>query len=476
MSNSLSQFEYQVKAFFDAIESWRNAYVYARLNYLGIRNSDGELLIISARIILSGVNIGELKSRFKSGNLEAGQFNIDQNKQSIEEVLKSLINKSGLKIHEQDFIRLSADDIEGLHVSDPVLLHPEGLHSGSRLSVLSIYGDKLISQLNQPDTDWLLKSADIPFDSLSELLQEYGLSYPEDKRSILEVVGRSAIEVFNGSEIKGGVAKIGIWLTKTLDKAKAKIGYRVLSNGQVIIRSSISGNSLDWSNGTQDSTGTKSIPIPPGSVLQCIVSYDNKTHHVSWRADIDAFQNSRAAVFSLVDPNQTILNGCLFPSPQAKGKAAEDFETGICWLLWILGFSPAIFGVHPKTKDSLDIVATTPKGDYIVIECTLGLLRSESKLSKLGARVVQLRKSLDASNLSHLQILPIIATALSKEEVEADISSAEDLGILVLTREDINELFNTLSWFPNPNVQYEQAVARVAKNKAARKLISGGEF
>lgn len=476
MSESISQFEYQVKAFFNAIQSWRKAYAYSRLNYLGIRNSAGELLIVSARIILSGVDIGEIKPKFKSGNIEAGQWNINQNAQSIEELLKSLTNKSGLNIHGQDIIRLSTDDIEGLHVSDPILLHPEGLSSGSRLSVLSMYGDKLGFWLNQPETDWSLKSADMPFDSLQELLQEYGLGYFKDGRSVIEVVGRSAIEVFHGSEVKGGVAKIGIWLTKSLDRAAAKIGYRVLSKGQVIARSSISGNDLDWSEESQERIGTKSISIPPGSVLQCIVSYDNKTHHVSWRADVDTFQNSRAAAFSLVDPNQTILNGCLFPDPQAKGRTADDFETGICWLLWVLGFSPAIFGVHPKTRDGLDIVATSPKGDYLVIECTLGLLRSESKLSKLGARAVQLRKSLDASNLTHLQILPIIATALSREEVEADIATAEELGILVLAKEDIEKLFNTLSWFPNPDSQYEQATTKVITNKEMRKSINGGEF
>ena len=82
----------------------------------------------------------------------------------------------------------------------------------------------------------------------------------------------------------------------------------------------------------------------------------------------------------------------------------------------------------------------------MLVECTLGLLRAESKLSKLIARTAQLREKFDASNLKHIRILPVIATAMTTEQVKADIAQAEQLGILVFAREDIDGLLDTGQW------------------------------
>ena len=476
MYANLSESTPQISSFFKSIDEWRSAYTYATFCYLGVRNSQNKLLIISARIILSGTKHAELKPRFKVDNIEAGQWRIDQGIQTIEKMLEALSSPEGFSIDEIGPICISNNDIESLYVGDPILLHPEGLASGNRLSVLTIYGDKLNSWIPQPDTDWLLKSADTPYDSLNEVKLEYGLGGQKEHRSIVEIIAGTTIEIFQGSEIKKGVATLGVWLVKSLNKHEAKIGYRVLDKGQVITRSSIHGSHLDWTEDDRAYIGTKSIEVPPGAIVQCIASYRNKAHHILWRADPVIFQNSRAAALSLVDPNQTTLKGCLFPDPPAKGKAADDFEIGISWLLWVLGFSPVIFGTHPKTKDGLDIVSTTPKGDFVVVECTLGLLRAESKLSKLGARVIQLRNSLDASNLKQTQILPIIATALPREQIEVDINSAEENGILVLAKQDIESLFNILLWLPNPENLFEKGIAKVAENKLSKKSVNGGIF
>ncbi len=476
MYANLSESTPQITNFFKAIEEWRSAYTYATFSYLGVRNSQNKLLLISARIILSGFNPETLKPRFKTGNIEAGQWRIDQNIHTIEKVLAALSSADGFNIEEIGTICISNNDIESLYVGDPILLHPEGLASGNRLSVLTIYGDKLNSWVLQPDTDWLLKSADTPFDSLNEVMLEYGLGGPKEHRSIVEVIAGTTIEIFQGSEIKQGTATLGIWLVKSLNKGDAKIGYRVLDKGLVISRASIHGGDLNWTEDDRAYIGTKSIEVPPGAIIQCIASYKNKAHHILWRADPDIFQNSRAAAFSLVDPNQTILRGCLFPDPLAKGKTSEDFEMGVSWLLWVLGFSPATFGTHPKTRDGFDIVATTPKGDFVVVECTLGLLRAESKLSKLGARVIQLRNSLDSSNLKQTQILPIIVTALPREQIEVDINSAEENGLLVLAKQDLESLFNMLLWLPNPENLFEKGIAKVVENKLSKKSVNGGIF
>ncbi len=42
-----------------------------------------------------------------------------------------------------------------------------------------------------------------------------------------------------------------------------------------------------------------------------------------------------------------------------------------------LGSSVASFGTHPKTRDIFGVIATTPRGDFLVVECTRGLPRTD---------------------------------------------------------------------------------------------------
>ena len=168
-----------------------------------------------------------------------------------------------------------------------------------------------------------------------------------------------------------------------------------------------------------------------------------------------------------------MLQAYLRPDFPPKGTAAADFEVAIAWLLWALGFSVASFGTHPKTKDTFDVIATTPRGDFLVVECTLGLLRADSKLSKLNARAVNVRDSLAASNMKHLRVLPVIVTAMTREQVEADAGPAADLGVLVVTREDLDGVQNELIRFPDADAFFERGLRVVQDRQSARKAEGG---
>lgn len=134
-----------------------------------------------------------------------------------------------------------------------------------------------------------------------------------------------------------------------------------------------------------------------------------------------------------------------------------------------MGFAPANFGLNNKTRDAFDTVAVTPNGNFVIIECTLGLLRAESKLSKLVARACSLRELLDKSNMKHLRILPVIITAMTLDQVKADVSQAEDTGVLVLTKENLEQIFNELLRFPNADNLFEQGMQKVIENSKRTK-------
>jgi hypothetical protein len=110
----------------------------------------------------------------------------------------------------------------------------------------------------------------------------------------------------------------------------------------------------------------------------------------------------------------------------------------------------------------------SPKGDIVVVECTLGLLRAESKLSRLAARAASLRASLDSSNMKHIRVLPVMVTALSADQVKADLAPAEEIGVLVLTKENLDNAFDELLRFPDADRLFEQAITSASDKQTAR--------
>lgn len=177
--------------------------------------------------------------------------------------------------------------------------------------------------------------------------------------------------------------------------------------------------------------GSVDIAIPEGAVLHCTAIYDGFAQHQGWIADPSTVQNPLRAVYEVFDGQLTILKDFLEGS-QSKGRDARDLEVAVAWLFWMLGFSVAHLGGTAKTQDAPDLIATTPGGNFVVIECTTGLLKADNKLPRLVERAETLRRRLDACGNRHLHVLPVIVTSKDREEVRA-IYGATSLWIDVIT-------------------------------------------
>lgn len=465
--------ERQLSSYFEAIAGWRAAYRVARLHVLGVR-AGNILELVSARVVLDVGSDTDCKAPFRAGPIEAHQVLLNQAETDIEAVARALASPDGFGVAGVGYIKLPSTEQVGIFVAPPTLLHPEGLTAGNRLAVLAIGGGPVAELLPQPESDWRLKAADVPYESVQELAIDFGLGTMRGDRALLEVVARTAIEVLADAAVTGTRASVGIWMASSLDRAHAKLGFRVIHQGRVVQRGAIHGTDLSWSDRNLALVGTGDIEVPAGSVVQCIASYSGEAHHVQWRADPSTFLNPRAAILSLVDPSNSLIQAYLHPEIPPRGKAADDFESAIGWLFWALGFSVATFGTHPKTRDAFDVVATTPRGDIVVVECTLGLLRADGKLSRLTARAINVQESLAASNMKHIRVLPVVVTAMTSNQVAADAGPAADLGVLVITREDLDEVQNELVRFPDADSLFERGIRAVQDRQSARKAQNGG--
>lgn len=155
-----------------------------------------------------------------------------------------------------------------------------------------------------------------------------------------------------------------------------------------------------------------------------------------------------------------------FSRSGARGRDARDLESRIAWLLWILGFSVGHFGGTDPNQETADLIAVTPKGHFAVIECTTGSLREGNKISLVIDRAARVRQSVAASNNKEVRVLPVIVGSRARAEIGADIEQAEKQGVLVISRENLEQAVAGNLVFVNAEQLYEAAIKRVDSAKA----------
>ncbi|SIT45302.1 conserved hypothetical protein [Paraburkholderia ribeironis] len=232
-----------ISAFFTAIRPWDSAYAGARLTFIAVRRGDF-LEILAARVHLSSVFRQSLKSWFQAGDVEAGQVDLSGGVAAVTQAIEQIAGPDGFEIAKRGRLVLRPEDNQNLVVGLPDLIHPEGISQGNRLAVLTMCGISRQMLAQQPQTDWMLRAAAHPFDSLNELSIEYDLGSASMSSTTLEVVAHATAEVYPQSSVKDGKADLGLWLAKGLDRAKARLGYGVTTTFILPIYQTATANSL----------------------------------------------------------------------------------------------------------------------------------------------------------------------------------------------------------------------------------------
>lgn len=445
----------QVSSFFEAIAAWRIGYVHNTFSYVAIRVGDN-FTIVQCRIFLSGeISEGYPFSHFKSENVRAGQYRLADLGFEAEELLSHAI-EGKIKTPDGDlYFPFNPHSAVGYIYNT---LHDEGLSTNRRLGVLTILGRQLDLRPRQPHLDWELKAAKTPYDTLQELMYEYRLGALRPDVVTLDVVALTIMVVDLDTRVIGTRAELAVKMVSGLAPQKASLGYRVIGGGSTV-RGSLDGAALNWSlvdGGIR--RGTQEISVPSAAVVHCYATYAGTVHSQGWIADPSVSQNAKRSAYEAFDPQLENLK--TFIEKQGRGNA-RDLEAGVAWLLWMLGFSPAHLGGTAKTQEAADLLVTTPKGHFAVIECTTGLLKADNKLPLLIDRTEAVRGRLTASNNQHLQVLPVIVTSKTRMEVRADLEQAEKLGILVVTKSDLAEGLNRTIVRQDPDGIFDDALEQI---------------
>jgi len=333
--------------------------------------------------------------------------------------------------------------------------HSEGIPLQHRQMQLYIRGDRR-DRVGSPKLDWELRAATTPFDNVQELCSEFLIGATNGDSVAVEVLALNIAAVGPDSSVNGIKAHLVVHLANGLEREKSSIGYRVIEKNVVVKRETLSGGALFWTSGNNFQRGEAELDVQAGAVLHCIANYGGEAQHHYWIADPATAPNPFRAVHEAFDSQLIVLQD-LISKAQNRGANARDLEIAVAWLLWILGFSTTHIGGTPKTSDAPDLIATTPEGHFVVIECTTGLLKEDHKLPHLVGRTERIRQSLAASGNQHLKVLPIIVTTKTRDEIKAELEPAYKMGILVATREDFPQLINRTILFPDPSRLYADA-------------------
>lgn len=442
-----------IERFWTDISAWETAYTDAALSFFAVRR-DGRLDLLHGRLFLNTAPPTIPRKQFESANTVAGYFPVSDLALNPCDLVNKIVASEPVRTPLGDLILpLNTDARPSTHL---LPFHAEGISHGSRISVLMISGAQRYSYIQQPQLDWELKAASTPFDSLSELLNDYSLGAYKGDFAHIEVVALPVAEVDFNSAMQGEEAKPSLFLAKALNQSDCRLGYRVLLHGEVLERGNINGTEMEWTVSGRHQHGVGFLKIPSGAVLQCFATYRGYVHHQGWMVDPALSQNSRRAALEEFDDKLVVLRDFLFEEQKSR-KEARDFEIGVAWLLWMLGFSVAHAGATSRTSAATDILATTSAGHMALVECTTGQIKADTKLAKLVERAQTIRRRLDASGNRHVRLLPVIVTALGRDEVRADLEQAQNLGVVVATREDMVDALTRTSMMQNADTIYSKA-------------------
>ena len=183
--------------------------------------------------------------------------------------------------------------------------------------------------------DWELKASLTPYEHIQDLLFDFGLGQLRDDYPTVEAIAFPVLMVDASLRVNGTTAVINIRAADGLVPDKVALGYKLVSQGVVSARSSVSGATLNWVRAPDSVlTAQVNINVPDAAMVNCIVSYEDVAQHFWWILDPARAQNPRRAAYEVTDTGLEVLREYL----SGKGKhGQDDFETGVATLLWLLG-------------------------------------------------------------------------------------------------------------------------------------------
>ena len=311
---------------------------------------------------------------------------------------------------------------------------------------LRISGDavSLPASVDAFNLDNALRSADIPFDGLADLVTWLGVADPtqgQDRPSIVFRMNPPADLAIASCNLSAGMLNLTIRAHPKLSTKKIRVTTRAVPDKGLSERRQIAAF-FRWSR-VKDGikVGKAVIPIEGADQALVTVLIDEVVVRRNWFVDPTRGRNERLIAVQQFDADLRMIKRELL-----NPNTSDKFELAVASLLFLMGFNPAV----QLETDSPDLVVMTPEGRLAIVECTTRTADSNLKIGKLVDRRSALTKSLSANGHS-AQVFGALICALPKDQMAISHADLARNKVILLCREDLTSALERLRYPKNPD-------------------------
>lgn len=439
----------------DPISDGYNEPVFAFLAYC----HGNEYKLIAARILLSPLQEVAEDKVLKAGNFIGYKGKISSLGVTTRQLIDTLLDLK-LPLFGETLTLVPSANFNG-----PAILQvARGIHDEQSNTLnFRLSGSGFCEGFQLSDEDlWHLRASDPPYFNLQDIMNELGLSTNYG----FEILALAPIAIANSSYIDGTQATIQINAAKGLDESQIHLGIVIHGRETSLERKHIQHNEISWKSLEENpaiKVGEVKLDVPKASLLHCYANLGARCYNTYWVTDPTTTQNHLRAIVEIFDADfrktRQLLN-------QGRGGSnSEGHENAVSTMMWMLGFSPLNTS---KLVEAPDLVGVDADGNIIVVECTLGDLKTKqgNKMKNLLDRAKLVKEALEKANASFFKCIPVVVSSKSADDIKDDIAECEKQGIIVYTVDDLEELFNLTRSHPNSRRRFEELKSRIDGKKA----------
>lgn len=440
---------HQVDDFMSWVSNWASAEHPPVFSYLAIEH-EGALILIKGMLYLNMVKPNfAVPTCLKVDKIRVGYMLLDGEPSGLLDFCAQVLT-GAFVIGTEHVSMVSATDMRlsavVVNAVDDTLIS-----NATRPAVSRLVGASHNQNLGSPFA-WSLRSGELPFDSLDDLVGAYSLGKISEL-STVEVVALQAVQMDGQSTINGDKATFVVKVWAGFDHTRVRIGYRIFPAGGVPTRGSFPATSIEWTPDAEGHLGRVTISVERGSVAHSYAIYDSRAQHQWWFWDPVRSQNPRRSIFQAYDDDLEKLKTWLSAAGKNKGR---DFEVGMTTLGWLLGFNSLHLDGNSGISDAPDVVLSCDRG-VILVECTTGAFGTD-KVGKLLDRRRIVRRQLTESGQSHLAVECLVASSVLEQDAAIERKTTAEHGVGFVGRETINALLTRTLRIPDPNQLFEELV------------------
>jgi hypothetical protein len=297
------------------------------------------------------------------------------------------------------------------------------------------------------EVEHYLRTANPPFDGITDLTRWLGFDdvSPSSLLPTAEIRVKPPVDcILHRTSLLGDELSISLIAHPKVNLEALHVAVRatpgIFPTGRKQISSEVCWT-LEEGNSTME--GSVKIKLENSDSALLMISLGGKTVRRQWFLDPVKSRNSRAFATKIFDGDFKQAKRALFDDH----KDSSRFEVAVSSLLYMLGCASAV----QLETDSPDIIASTPAGRMLLIECTMRVSDFHAKLGKLVDRRNSLEKVM-ANNGHYVKLHSLLVCRVPRDQINFDETELKRHKVLLVSLENLENIFNRIQIPNDPDI------------------------